>query len=363
MFDSITIQNVKLKNRLVMAPITTWSSNDDYSVSDEELAFFGLRNKGVGMIITGSARVMPNGIGFTNEFSVDSDKFLPGLSAQASRIQEHGAKAILQIYHAGNKALPFLTNDVVSSSPVKTEETELVDGVVPRELTDSEIVEVIKAFGEATRRAIKAGFDGVEIHGAHGFLIQNFLSPFSNKRSDRWGGSLENRLHFPLAIVEEIQKTIDQYATKNFILGYRISPDEPMEGGLQVADTLVLAQRLSQMGVGYIHLSLEDAGVSKPVGIDQTYVALFAEKIAGKSRLMATGSVQSKAGIEQVLAEGADLVGIGRALVSDPQFVEKIKANQPVNLSISKTHAAQLQLPEKMMSAIQSMGNWFEFED
>lgn len=252
---------------------------------------------------------------------------------------------------------------MVSSSAVKSEETELVDCVVPRELTDSEIVEVIKAFGEATRRAIEAGFDGVEIHGAHGYLIQNFLSPFSNKRSDRWGGSLENRLRFPLAIVEEIQKTIDQYATKDFILGYRISPDEPMEGGLQVADTLVLAQRLSQMGVGYIHLSLEDAGVSKPVGIDQTYVALFAEKIAGKSRLMATGSVQSKAGIEQVLAEGADLVGIGRALVSDPQFVEKIKANQPVNLSISKTHAAQLQLPEKMMSAIQSMGNWFEFED
>ena len=90
MFDSITIHNVKLKNRLVMAPITTWASNDDYSVSDEELAYYGLRNKGVGMVVTGSAHVMPNGIGFTNEFSVHSAQFLPGLSAEASRNEEPG---------------------------------------------------------------------------------------------------------------------------------------------------------------------------------------------------------------------------------------------------------------------------------
>ncbi|MGT2950542.1 NADH:flavin oxidoreductase [Streptococcus cuniculi] len=363
MFESVTLKHTTLKNRLVMAPMTTWASQDDYSVSEEELAYYGLRNAGVGLVITGCAHVQSNGIGFTNEFSVDSDDFLPGLRALAKTIKANGAKAILQINHAGNKALPFLTDDVVSSSPVETPKTAFVDSLIPRELTDSEIVEVIKAFGQATRRAIEAGFDGVEIHGAHGFLIQNFLSPYFNKRNDRWGGSLENRMRFALELVKEIRQTIKQSGNVEFILGYRLSPDEPMEAGLKVADTLVLAERLAEAGVDYLHLSLVEAGTSKPDGFDKTYVSLFAEKVAGKLTLMTTGAIQSKAAIEQALAEGADLVGIGHTLVTDPDFVEKIATNSPVKLSISKAHVDELQLPPKMWTTIQAMGDWFTIEE
>lgn len=185
-------KGISLKNRLVMAPMTTWASNEDFTISDEEVEYYHKRVNGVGLVITGCTHVTANGIGFTHEFAGYDDIFLPSLKKLANAAKSGGTPAILQMFHAGNKAIPGLipngevvSASAVSSGPVLLSEKENF----PKELSENEILEIIKAFGDTTRRAIEAGFNGVEIHGAHGFLLQNFISPFFNKRNDQWGGS------------------------------------------------------------------------------------------------------------------------------------------------------------------------------
>ena len=206
-------------------------------------------------MITGCTHVLPNGIGFTGEFASHSDRFTPSLRRLAEAAKSGGAPAILQIFHAGNKAVPELVpgGEIVSASAVKAAQGAFNDGdITPRALSHDEILDVIVAFGEATRRAIEAGFDGVELHGAHGFLIQNFFSPLFNRRDDEWGGSLENRMRFPLAVVHEVKRMIDLHARRPFLLGYRISPEEADEGGLRIGDTYELIDHLVVAGVDYV---------------------------------------------------------------------------------------------------------------
>ncbi|MGM0216811.1 NADH-dependent flavin oxidoreductase [Enterococcus sp. AZ109] len=363
----ITLNNgAVLKNSVVMAPMTTWASNDDYTVSEGELAYYRYRNNGAGMMITGCTHIQENGIGFTNEFAAYDDKFIPGLKKLASTFKENGAKAILQINHAGNKALPDLfEGDVVSSSSVETKATDFAPALKPKELTEEEITQIIRDFGETTRRAIEAGFDGIEIHGAHGFLLQNFVSPFFNKRQDQWGGSLENRLRFPMAVVTEIKRVIEAYASKDFILGYRISPDEPMAGALRMTDTYALTDKLIDMGVTYIHASLPDALQAKPVDAtdDVTYLEALSQHINQRVLFVAAGMIQTPQQAEKILEKGA-LPAIGHGFVTEPLWMEKAEAGQAddIRLTIKKNDVVDLRLPEKMWVAIQNSGDWFTIE-
>ncbi|WP_413324838.1 NADH-dependent flavin oxidoreductase [Bacillus inaquosorum] len=370
LFETFTFKNgVTLKNRVVMAPMTTWSSNDDYTVSDEELTYYQKRVNGVGLVITGCTHVQPNGIGFTNEFAAYDDKFIPSLRKLAEAAKSGGAPAILQIFHGGNKALPDLTPDgeVVSSSALATEASDFAPSVLPRELSHDEILEVIHAFGETTRRAIEAGFDGVELHGAHGFLMQNFFSPFFNRREDQWGGSLENRMKFPLAIVQEVKKVIDKHATKPFILGYRISPDEPQEGGLRMKDTYALIERLIEEDIDYIHASLKDALSSKPVDSqdDKTYLELIVDHVNGRVPVLAAGSMVTPDDVKTALDKGLTLAAIGHALIMNPDWIEKVQNGNEAKIktAIRKSKVSELELPEKLWTVIQASGSWFKIEE
>ncbi len=159
---------------------------------------------------------------------------LTALKKLAAAAKSGGAPAILQIFHAGNKAIPELVpnNDVISASASSVKSGDFMKRVVQsREMTENEIQETIRAFGDVTKRAIKAGFDGVELHGAHGFLLQNFFSPLFNQRNDRWGGDLEGRMRFPLAVLQEVKNVVYEYATKPFAIGYRISLKNLQQGG------------------------------------------------------------------------------------------------------------------------------------
>src|SRR5450830_1319449 len=149
-----------------MAPMTTWASNDDGTVSDEEEAYYRRRAQDVGLVITGCTHVQPNGVGFTGEFAADDDRFIPSLRKLALAAKSGGAPAILQIFHAGVKTLPALVNDVVAASAVAGEGGPFAAALMPRELSGAEILDIVAAFADATRRAITAGFDGVELHGA-----------------------------------------------------------------------------------------------------------------------------------------------------------------------------------------------------
>ncbi|MHC5532944.1 NADH-dependent flavin oxidoreductase [Priestia megaterium] len=370
LFETFTFKNgISLRNRVVMAPMTTWSSNDDYTVSDEELTYYKKRVTGVGLVITGCTHVTPNGIGFTNEFAAYDDKFMPGLLKLAEATKSGGAPAILQIFHAGNKALPTLTPDgeVVSSSAVETEATRYAPAVLPRELSHDEIMEVIHAFGETTKRAIEAGFDGVEIHGAHGFLLQNFFSPFFNKREDEWGGSLENRLRFPLAVVQEIKNVIKKHATKPFMLGYRMSPEEHQEGGLRMKDTYELINHLIEGDVDYVHASLVNVFSAKPVDSQdqKTYLELIVKHVNSRVPLMAAGSMDTPDDVATALDKDLSLAAIGHALIMNPDWVEKVQNGKEAEIetAIKTSKVRELEIPEKLWNFIQASGPWFKIEE
>jgi 2,4-dienoyl-CoA reductase-like NADH-dependent reductase (Old Yellow Enzyme family) len=362
LFEPFTFRSgITIKNRIVMAPMTTWSSNDDLTISDDEVKYYKQRVNGVGLVITGCTHVTPNGQGFTNEFAGYNDEFIPSLRKLADAAKSGGSPAVLQIFHAGNKALPGL--EAVSASALQPEVTDLGSTSETRELSHEEILSIVRAFGDTTRRAIEAGFDGVEIHGAHGFLIQNFWSPATNQRTDQWGRSLENRLRFPLAIIEEIKNVIEKHATKPFILGYRFSPEESSkEDGLRMKDTYELINFLIEQDLDYIHASLDNVS-SKPVDSqdEKTRIELILEKANGKVPVLAAGSMVTPDDALKAMELGLPLTAIGQALIMNPDWVEKVanghESEIDSELNVSKLD--QLNIPDKLWNVIQAMPGWF----
>jgi 2,4-dienoyl-CoA reductase (NADPH2) len=353
-----------------MAPMTTWSSNPDAMVSDQELTYYRARAEGAGMVVTGCTHVTPDGVGFTNEFAGYDDRFIPSLRRLAEAAKSGGAPAILQIFHAGNKAVPSLVpaGRIVSASALTSFPSPFNDGeVTSHALTQEEIVEIIRGFGETTRRAIEAGFDGVELHGAHSFLIQNFFSPFFNRRTDEWGGSLENRMRFPLAVVRAVQQAIAKHARRPFLLGYRISPDEPGEGGLRIADSLVLIDRLIEIGVDYIHASLFDIQNAKPKDYtgERTTAELIVEHVGDRIPLIAAGSVNTPNDAETSLATGLSLVAIARGLVMNPDWIELASEGREAEIAtvLYPGDVPQLAIPDKLWGVIQATEGWFPLKE
>ncbi|ELP2651578.1 NADH-dependent flavin oxidoreductase [Vibrio fluvialis] len=369
LFQPFTFKNgVTLRNRVVMAPMTTWSSNADETISDEELRYYRARAQGVGLLLTGCSHVQPSGIGFTDEFAAYDDRFIPSLTKLADAAKSGGAVAVLQLFHAGNKAVPDLipNGELVSASAMAAPKGPFNDGkLASRELTEAEIFELIHDFGQATRRAIEAGFDGIELHGAHGFLIQNFLSPLFNQRQDQWGGSLENRMRFPLEVVREVRRVIDEHASRPFLLGYRISPEEPGEGALRIDDALALAETLAQEGdIDYLHTSLYNilAGQSQDDTSGQTTAQRFIECVADRVPLMAAGEVRTPNQARHVLETGMPLVVVGRSLVMNPTWVEMAQdgRDQEIRAALDLSHSADdLQVPTKLWNIIKSTPGWF----
>ncbi|MGX9135951.1 NADH-dependent flavin oxidoreductase [Rummeliibacillus sp. JY-2-4R] len=362
LFEPFTFRSgVSISNRLVMAPMTTYSGNEDGTVSDDEIKYYGRRVNGVGLVITGCTHVTANGVGFTNGFAAYDDKFIPSLRKLADIAKSGGAPAILQIFHAGSKAVPELipNSDVVSADVIP-----FLPGMIePRALLHEEILDIIKAFGETARRAIVAGFDGVELHGAHGFLIQSFWSPATNQRTDQWGGTLENRLRFPLAVIQEVKSVIKKYAIKPFILGYRFSPEESSRnGGLTMNDTYELIDHLVNQDLDYIHASLDDVS-SKPKTSknEKTRLELIIERANGKVPILAAGSMRTPDEALKASKLGLPLIAIGRALIMNPEWVEMVTNGQAdkIDTELKVSKITLLDIPEKMWNTIQVKPGWF----
>ena len=364
LFEPISLApNLVLRNRIAMAPMTTWASNDDGTVSDDEEAYYRRRAKDVGLVITGCTHVQANGVGFTGEFAAYDDRFIPSLKRLAAAAKSGGAPAFLQIFHAGVKTQPALVSDVVGASAVEGEAGPFAPAFTPRPLGEEEILDVIQAFADATRRAIVAGFDGVELHGAHGFLLQNFFSPQTNRRNDRWGGSLENRMCFPLAVVSAVKSTIEVHADRPFALGYRISVEEGNEGGLRIADSLQLIDHLIDGGVSYVHASLGSAIDQKPVDgtSGRTIVGVLHDHIDGRVPLNAAGQIRTAEQAERALDEGLSLVAVGQGLVMNPDWVAQAIAGHggDVKLSVSLQDVNRLTIPKKLWTIIEDTPGWF----
>lgn len=356
-----------LRNRIVMAPMTTWAADEDLMISDAEDAYYRARVGGVGLVVTGCTQVLPNGIGFTHEFSAADDSFTPSLRKLAAAAKSGAAPAILQIFHAGNKALPDLTpgRDVVAPSAVPVGATIFAPAQTPRELTEAEILDIIIAFGQTTRRAIEAGFDGVELHGAHGFLIQNFLSPATNKRTDQWGGSPENRRRFALALVAEIQRVAAENATRPFILGFRISPEEA--GGYDINDSLILIDALIAGGVDYIHASLGNALTDRPHAdpAGEPTAARILAHVDGRVPVLAAGGIRTPLQAEAAIAMGLSGVAVGHGLVMNPNWVQLAVAGQDhaITTELDPARVMDLAIPQKLWAIIDAAKGWFDVKE
>ncbi|WP_191556672.1 NADH-dependent flavin oxidoreductase [Metabacillus idriensis] len=361
---------IQLKNRVVMAPMTNFSSNDDGTVTEAETAYYSRRSSGAGMVITACAYVTPSGKGFPGEFGSDSDEMIPSLRKLASAIKDQGAKAILQIFHGGRMVPAELVpnGDVVSASAVAAEQGHPSgEAPVPRALTIEEINSIIKDFGESARRAIEAGFDGVEIHGANTYLIQQFVSPHSNRREDEFGGSLEKRLAFPLAIVDEVKKTVDQYGTNEFLVGYRFSPEEPETPGITMEDTLALVDALTEKDLDYLHISLMQYWSTPRRGIDDTRsrLEIIQERVDGKVPLIGVGSIYTPDDAMKAMSTGVPLIALGRELIIDPDWVQKISEGREneIETKLDKNAQSRLVVPDPLWQAIIHTPGWFPVKD
>lgn len=346
---------LEVKNRIVMSPMTTMASFYNGMVTAEEIAYYALRAGGPGMIITGVANVSESGKGFEGELSVTRDEMIPGLSKLAKGIQKEGTKAVLQIFHAGRKS----TSKVLrGEQPVSASELAAAypaDSEVPRALTEAEILQIIEDFGEATRRAILAGFDGIELHGANTYLLQQFYSENANQRKDNWGGTREKRMKFPLAVIDKVNQVVAEYSTAPFLIGYRISPEEIEIPGIRLADSLYFVDQIKDK-ISYLHLSM---GSHQRTSLNdktdtRSLVSHFAQKTKGIVPLIGVGSVESPADAELTLAEGADFVAIGRELIREPQWVQKVSAGESVRTSLSSFDLDELAIPGAMQEYLKT---------
>ena len=321
------VSGIEVANRIVMAPMTTFSGNDDGTTTDAEVAYYKERNQAAGLLITACAYVIRPGKGFHGQIGADTDELIPSLRRIAEALKANGNKAILQIYHGGRMSPPEELPDgqSVSASAVAAER---VGAQVPREMTESEIEETIAAYGEATRRAITAGFDGVEIHGANTYLIQQFFSPHSNRRTDKWGGDLIKRMTFPLAVVDSVKRAA-ALAGRPFLVGYRISPEEMENPGITMEDTLYLAEALSHKKLDYLHVSVMDfwAGSMRDKQDTAARAQLIAAKLGHILPVIGVGGFHTPEDAEKVLTMGIPLVAMGRELLMDPHWLTKVKEN------------------------------------
>lgn len=326
LFQPYVLNNgISVKNRLVVAPMTHFSSNADGTLSRQEKIFLSNRATGMGMFILAATLVADNGKAFIGQPEAIYAFQLPSLRETARLIQSQGAKAILQIHHGGKLAQQELLkgHDKVGPSDDKESGT--------RALTDVEVFELIQAYANAVELAIQAGFDGVEIHGANNYLIQQFYSAHSNRRTDQWGGNREKRMHFPLAVVDASVAVREKYQREDFIIGYRFSPEEPEPQGLTMEDTFALIDALVRKPLQYLHISLHDFYKHIRRGADPAIYRIQSvhERIGGKLPLIGVGNLFNA---EQILAAyrtgWAEFIALGKTVLINPTIASLIAAGK-----------------------------------
>jgi 2,4-dienoyl-CoA reductase-like NADH-dependent reductase (Old Yellow Enzyme family)/thioredoxin reductase len=328
LFSPVMINGMTLKNRAVMPAMGTGYGNADGTVSDRLVAYLARRAKGgTGLIITEICVVDPRGKGFPNEIGAWSDAFIPGLSGLTEAIHLEGGKIALQLHHAGRETFEQVAGEIPEAPSAIP---SAVLGQPCEAMSRERIAAVIEAFARAAARAKKAGFDAVEIHGAHGYLLNQFLSPFSNQRTDEYGGSDENRSRFVLAIIAAVRKEVGP----DFAVIIRISADEMIRGGYDLAFMQRLAPLLVAAGVDAIHCSVGVYSTPGNLSIaSMDTVAGFnlfrarAVKEAVNVPVIGVGRINDPELAEKALAAGdADLISFGRQHLTDPDFIAKAEA-------------------------------------
>ncbi|ARJ51548.1 NADH-dependent flavin oxidoreductase [Staphylococcus lutrae] len=326
LFEPLELPNgATVRNRFVLAPLTHTLSNEDGTVSDVELEFVTSRSKDVGIAITAASYVNKEGKAFPGEPSISKESDIDGLRTLAQKMKEGGAKAVVQIHHGGAKSLPELVpnGDVKAPSAISTVGFGKDTTHDARAMTDEEVATMIKDFGKATSLAIKAGFDGVEIHGANHYAIHQFTSPHYNRRTDQW----KDCLAIPHAITDEVLSVARSEGPKDFIVGYRFSPEEAEEGGLTMDITERIVKALIEKPIDYLHVSLMalHSKIRSGQYEGQKRIDLILKWMQGRMPLIAVGAVFNAEDARSGIEAGVPLIALGRGLLFDQDFIRKIK--------------------------------------
>jgi len=323
-FESIQINSMELKNRLVVPAMGTNLANPDGTVSERLNHYLVARaDGGFGLIITEITAISPYGKGIPNQLSIWDDKFIPGFKDLAEAIHARGAKVAVQLYHPGRQSFSFLTGrPLVAPSAIPCP----VCREIPRELSVEEILELEEQFAEGARRAKEAGMDAIEIHGAHGYLVAQFMSGHANHRSDTYGGDLEGLLRFPTDIIHKIRETVGP----DYPIIFRLSGEEKVPGGRTIQETKTIIPLLEQAGVNAFHVSIgvyeSFRYIVAPMAIPPGYNVNAAAEVkkATSVPVIAVGRINDPYIAEEILKEGqADLVSMGRASLADPELPKK----------------------------------------
>lgn len=327
--DKVTFKHgAVINNRMVQPPMLT-NSGLNGMVSEDTISYWKARANSAGLVISEYNYVSPAGgpaitwADNRTQLAVYDDKFLPGLTKMAKTMKSGGNKALLQIAHTGREANYRAHLGLPVYAPDSANYPFLPYGV--QAFTTEQVEQVVKDFGAATKRAIEGGFDGVEIHGANHYLIQQFFSRFSNHRQDKWG----DYEAFPLAVAKEVFEVVRKYAPQDFIIGYRISPEEinPNNVGYTWHESTKLINDLTNnFDFDYIHLSLPNYK-AKPKDSDKTFAELFRPVIGKDTKLIIVGDVMSQEAAEDAL-KYTDLVAAGRAQIIDANFAAKVVAGK-----------------------------------
>lgn len=348
LFQTYTLNNgVTIKNRLVVAPMTHFGSQADGLISDQERTFLSNRASDMGMFITAATLVQKDGKAFHGQPEATGEHCLDSLKETAQILQQQGAKAILQIHHGGSKAVDELLDglDKISASASEAEHA--------REATAEEVEALIASYAQAADLALRAGFDGVEIHGANTYLIQQFYSAQSNRRNDQWGGSLENRMRFPLAVIDAVVAVREKHQRDDFIIGYRFSPEEPGDDGLTMTETGALIDALVQKPLQYLHVSLWefDKKIRRGGDTAQTRMQFIHERINGKLPLIGVGNLFTA---DQILAAyetgWAEFIALGKTVMINPHIATQIREGREAEIEtqLDPTRADHYGLPDTL---------------
>lgn len=320
LFEPINIKGLSLKNRLVMPPMATKMATEDGEVTDRHIKHYTLRARGgVGLIIIEHTYISEEGKLSQGQLGLYNDRLIPGLKRLVETIHAEETKVVIQLTHAGAKA----PRNITGEQPVGPSNVMLPDGnETPRPLTGAEIHAMVVRFGEATCRAIEAGFDSIELHGAHGFLLCQFLSPYTNRREDAYGGDLAGRLRFPVEVIKEVKTRLGE----NVPLFYRFGADDMLEGGLTRQEAKLAARHLEQAGVDVMDISRGLGGSGHESFIEQGYLVPLAQGIKEvvKVPVIGVGNITEPEYADRIVREQrVDLVAFGRLLLSNPEFPQQ----------------------------------------
>ena len=330
LFSPVKIGRLEVKNRFVVPSMATNLAKEDGTVDQRLCAYWTARAKGgFGLLMVEFTAIDPLGrVGLCHP-GIWSDEFIPGMRELTQAVHVHGARIALQIAHTGRQTFPAILAGAqpVSASPIPCP----VDRAIPRQLSTEEIYQLVEKFGDAAVRAQDAGFDAVEIHGAHGYLIAQFMSSYSNKRIDEFGGSLDNRMRFPLAIIRRVRERLGAA----FPLLFRMSGEEKVPGGRTIDESRLVARMVEEAGIDAIDVSVGVSGAAPyifaPPALPPGFLLQSAEQIKKSVSVpvIAVGRINHPLLAEDAIESGkADLIAWGRSSLADPELPNKIAAGR-----------------------------------